>query len=281
LPAPEDVLLRWDRRGVNPVADVSVLPGENGEFAAFAQTVLFRDGTPRLGFEIGVHPAYRRRGIGSALYSMVTARAKGNGAGHLTAPVYRKDGEDRPESTEFLESRGFSRDHSFWQMRLDRIDNQPPPMWPRGTGFRTFDRYSTDAVIWASLIVEAFGEPATSQGIRAQLREPGVSPDGYFFALDLTTGEEIGTSRGRIDMLGGVPVGYIGTVGVLPRYRGRGIAKALVAQTLQYLASEGMSSATLFVEDRNTPARRLYEKLGWYPVYRTDHYWKRLEDDRD
>jgi ribosomal protein S18 acetylase RimI-like enzyme len=66
-------------------------------------------------------------------------------------------------------------------------------------------------------------------------------------------------------------------VGVLPQYRGRGIAKALVQQTLAYLAGLGMHTATLFVEDHNTPARSLYDKLGWREVYKTDHYWKKLD----
>ena len=281
VPAPQDVLLRWERRGVNPQNDVSVLPGENGELIAFKQAVLFRDGTPRLAFEIGVHPQYRGRGIGSALYRMVVRRAAETAAAHVTSPVYRKEGEERPECTGFLEKRGFRPDHSYWQLRLDAIDKQAPPLWPAGIGFRTFSRGEHDAQTWARLIVEAFGEPATPEGIEAQLREPGVSTDGYFFAIDLATGEEIGTSRGRIDMLGGKPVGYVGTVGVIPRYRGRGIATALMAQTLSYLYGRGMCSATLFVEHRNTGARRLYEKLGWYPVYRTDHYWKRLDRDQE
>ena len=49
--------MRWQRRGVDPLHDVNILPGPNGELIAFSQTVLFRDGTPRLAFEIGVDPA--------------------------------------------------------------------------------------------------------------------------------------------------------------------------------------------------------------------------------
>ncbi|MDQ3929080.1 MAG: GNAT family N-acetyltransferase, partial [Chloroflexota bacterium] len=113
--------------------------------------------------------------------------------------------------------------------------------------------------------------------IAAQLAEPVVSPDGYFFAVDERTGQDVGTSRARIDIMGGKPVGYIGTVGVLALYRRRGIAAALIAQTLQYLARQGMESAVLNVNDTNSPARRLYEKLGWRAVSRTDHFWKRMD----
>jgi len=276
-PAPEDIVMRWQRRGVDPLHDVNVLPGPNGELIAFSQTVLFRDGTPRLAFEMGVDPAHRCRGIGSAIYRMVEMRAENVGVWHLTTPVYSPAGPARRECTGFLEGRGFRADHSYWQMRIDDIRNQPQPVWPRGIGARAFSDLDRDAVIWAHLIVEAFGEASTPQGVRAQLSESGVSKAGYFFAVDQSSGREVGTSRGRVDTMGGKPVGYIGTVGVLPEYRGRGIAEALVKQTLAYLGSIGLQSATLFVEDRNTPARKLYDKLGWRQVYRTDHYWKRID----
>jgi len=95
--------------------------------------------------------------------------------------------------------------------------------------------------------------------------------------MDEVTGLEVGTSRGRLDQVGGTSVGYVGTVCVLPEYRGRGIAGALVLQTVQYLASLGLSGAILYVENKNTRARTLYEKMGWRPVYRTVHYWRHLQ----
>lgn len=277
-PAPEDILLRWERRNVNPLDDVNVLPGPSGDLIAFSQSALFKDGTPRLAFELAVHPDHRHKGIGTALYKMVQLRAENAGVFHITAPVYSPAGISAPSSSSalFLQRRGFRADHSYWQMRLENIDCESGPVWPEGIGVRTFSTIDSDSVIWAQLIIETFGEPATPQGIHAQLQEPGVSREGYFFAVDQATGREIGTSRGRVDIVGGRKVGYIGTVGVLPTYRGRGIAEALVRQTLLYLAGVGMDSAILFVEDRNTPARRLYDKLGWRQIYRTDHYWKRL-----
>ncbi|MEO8286765.1 MAG: GNAT family N-acetyltransferase [Chloroflexota bacterium] len=275
-PAPDDIFLRWQRRNVHPDDDVNVLIDASGDLIAFSQTALFKDGTSRLAFEMAVHPDHRRKGIGAALYEMVEFRARSASVSHVTAPVYSAVDETHPESISFLAARGFRADHSYWQMRIDDIERGPAPVWPKGIGVRIFSDMERDAVAWAQLIIEAFGESSTPQSIRAQVMEPGVSKDGYFFAVDVGTGREIGTSRGRVDLIGGKEVGYIGTVGVLPQYRGRGIAEALVKQTLQYLASVGMCSTTLFVEDRNIAARKLYDKLGWRQMYRTDHYWKRL-----
>jgi mycothiol synthase len=276
LPADEDVLTRWKRRGVIPQNDVSVLPGPGGGLIAFSQAFRFSHGVSRLSFEIGVQPQHRRQGIGAALYRLAEARAREMGVAHMTSPVFIANGEARPECSTFLERRGFRVESSYWQMRVNDLSRQEPPRWPKGITFRPFGDPERDAPRWAHLIREAFTEPATPEGVIQQLSEEGVSREGYFFAVDSSTGKEVGTSRSRIDYIGGEPVGYVGTVGVLPAYRGRGIAEALVRQTLQYLASVGMKSATLFVESQNTAARNLYTKMGWRPVYRTDHYWRRL-----
>ena len=275
-PAPEDVILRWKRRNIDPVYDVQVVDGPRDTLAAFVQTGLFKDGTPRLSFEIAVHPNWRRQGIGSALFETVLTRAHRAVVHNVTTPVYALPNESASDSVAWLKHREFRSEHSYWQMRLDNIAQGAWPHWPEGIGVRRFTDIDRDPAIWANLIVKAFKESANAAGVLAQLREPGVSPDGYFFALDKQTGQEIGTSRARIDVVGGEQVGYIGTVGVLPEYRGRGIASALLAQTLYYLAERGINAATLFVEDNNRDARRLYDRLGWRDVYRTDHYWRRL-----
>lgn len=275
-PAPEDVILRWRRRNIDPIYDVQVLDGPGGTLAASVQAGLFKDGTPRLSFEIAVHPNWRRQGIGSSLFETVAARAHRAGVSNLSTPVYSRPGEAPGDNTRWLRHRDFRSEHSFWQMRLDDIAYHTSASWPAGIGVRSFANTDRDPDIWANLIVRAFNESANAAGVLSQLREPGVNPEGYFFAVDLNSGQEVGTSRARVDILGGEQVGYIGTVGVVPEYRGKGIASALLAQTLDYLAGMGIRSATLFVEDQNLNARRLYYRLGWRYMYRTDHYRRRL-----
>jgi ribosomal protein S18 acetylase RimI-like enzyme len=55
----------------------------------------------------------------------------------------------------------------------------------------------------------------------------------------------------------------IGTVGVLPEFRRRGIARQLVAATLDMVRSRGGTQATLGVIHGNTPAQALYRSLGF------------------
>jgi mycothiol synthase len=279
-PAPADIIIRWQRRNITPQYDVQVIPGDNDELVAFVQVGIFKEGTARLNFEIAVHPDFRRQGIGSALYALVMERAARTPVAQITTPVYTLPGKSAGDVGAWLAERGFNPGHSFWQMRIDNVADAREPHFPDGIAVRTFSDMEQDPGKWASLIMNSFGEAASAAGVVAQLSEPGVSRDGYFFAVDTTTGLEVGTSRARIDVVGGDEVGYIGTVGVLPAYRGRGIAGALLGQTLMYLAGRGMTGATLFVENSNIAARSLYEKLGWRYVYLTNHYVKTVMRDK-
>jgi mycothiol synthase len=274
--APDDILTRWERRHIDPQREVSVLPGPSGEIAAYSMVALFTDPNSRVSVEVAVHPSFRKRGIGSGLYNLADQRARQLQVPHITTPLYLRPGETRPESRGFLAHRGFFPSSSYWQMRLDRLAAQPAPHWPEGFGFRAITDIEPDTERWAELIREAFLEPSAGPKIAAQLSETGSSPEGYFFAVEERTGLEVGTGRARIDTMGGRPLGYVGTVGVLPEYRNRGLGTALISQTLRYLASQGLDTAVLFVEGDNLGARRLYEKLGWQSIYQTVHYWKTL-----
>jgi ribosomal protein S18 acetylase RimI-like enzyme len=56
---------------------------------------------------------------------------------------------------------------------------------------------------------------------------------------------------------------YIGTVGVLPEHRGRGIARQLVQATLDMVRKRGGTRVRLGVIDGNAPAQALYRSLGF------------------
>jgi GNAT superfamily N-acetyltransferase len=58
----------------------------------------------------------------------------------------------------------------------------------------------------------------------------------------------------------------VGTVGVLPEYRRRGIARAAIEKSLELMKEHGAEKTWLGVINGNTPAQRLYESLG-FEVY--------------
>ncbi|MEA3238690.1 MAG: GNAT family N-acetyltransferase [Candidatus Bipolaricaulota bacterium] len=58
----------------------------------------------------------------------------------------------------------------------------------------------------------------------------------------------------------------VGTVGVLPEYRRRGIARAAIEKSIELMRQHGAKKTWLGVINGNTPAQRLYESLG-FEVY--------------
>jgi ribosomal protein S18 acetylase RimI-like enzyme len=81
---------------------------------------------------------------------------------------------------------------------------------------------------------------------------------GYVWEEDgQVVGITIAQRRGSTD------VWIIGTVGVLPGYRRRGIAKKLVEATLGLIRERGGGKAVLSVIEGNHPAYTLYQELGF------------------
>lgn len=63
----------------------------------------------------------------------------------------------------------------------------------------------------------------------------------------------------------------IGTVGVLPEYRRRGLARQLLTKTLDVIRQRGGTHVMLGVIDKNVPAYSLYRSLGF------EHYSSQIE----
>ena len=68
-------------------------------------------------------------------------------------------------------------------------------------------------------------------------------------------------------------VGALGNVHTAPAYRGRGLAALVTAAVVQDLRALGASTVVLNIVATNTPARRVYERIGFreYCVYHEGH----------
>jgi ribosomal protein S18 acetylase RimI-like enzyme len=53
------------------------------------------------------------------------------------------------------------------------------------------------------------------------------------------------------------------SVWVLPEQRGRGVARGLTTTVMNFAAAAGMKRMTVWFTEGNTPAQRLYERLGF------------------
>jgi ribosomal-protein-alanine N-acetyltransferase len=72
---------------------------------------------------------------------------------------------------------------------------------------------------------------------------------------------------------------HINSIAVDPELRGRGLATRLMHAVLAEAQRRGAHRATLEVRESNTPARRLYEKLGFSVVAVRANYYTQPEEN--
>jgi ribosomal protein S18 acetylase RimI-like enzyme len=73
--------------------------------------------------------------------------------------------------------------------------------------------------------------------------------------------------------LGDVKLGWIASLGVRPRWRGRGLGESLLRAAFRELHAKGLRVVGLGVDSANeTGALRLYERVGMRVVRRADNW---------
>jgi ribosomal-protein-alanine N-acetyltransferase len=64
------------------------------------------------------------------------------------------------------------------------------------------------------------------------------------------------------------------SIAVDPKHRGRGLSRNLLLTHLGHLAGRGVRTVFLEVEEKNQPARRLYDRAGFSVAGRRERYYK-------
>jgi mycothiol synthase len=212
-----------------------------------------------------VHPHYRNRGVGRALYAEFErlAREAGVTSLHFTPDMKAN------LLLEFLQRRGYEFDRYFWEMQLPAEQAVPEARLPEGFAVRTFVPGQDEELLTHVRNVtfrEHYGSvERTVEEMVHLTREEHFRPEAVFFAFD---GDEIaGFCLNGIDPREeerrGVSVGHVHTLGVMPSYRGRGIGKALLLISVNYLRRHA-SLVELGVEGKNENALKLYEGVGFH-----------------
>lgn len=73
-------------------------------------------------------------------------------------------------------------------------------------------------------------------------------------------------------------IGTVSDNAVLPEYRGKGIGAQLLDHVLRLMEAAGMDFAEVSTgsDEPYTPARRMYERQGFVPYFRSVYYMKKL-----
>jgi GNAT superfamily N-acetyltransferase len=97
-----------------------------------------------------------------------------------------------------------------------------------------------------------------AEGFRAETFSPAFDPATYLVAVDAASGGYAGLARVWANQAGP----RLGLIAVLPPYRRRGLARALLGQAFGVLHERGQASVTAEVDDTNIASVTLLTSLG-------------------
>ena len=225
-----------------------------------------------------VHPEHRRRGVGRLLLRRLEARAE---------EILQSE-PDRPRSygtwahhtatdaRELLESEGYRAARSFFRMTIDLDEPPPEPDWPEGIEIRTFRAGEDDRATFEA-VEEAFQDHwgrirrEYETWRKRRIEQPDFDPSLWHLAID--GGRIVGFSL--CDVHG--DENWVSTVGVLRRWRQRGLGIALMRHSFREFQRRGRRTIVLTVDAESpTGATRLYERVGMRVERQYDYYAKEL-----
>ncbi len=212
---------------------------------------------------------------------VVAPRARGHGFGRqLVNGIIDASGDERlrlwahgqqSPATAWAHEMGFVRERVLWQMRRSLFAPLPAPTFPPGVAVRSFV-VGRDEVAWVEVNNRAFASHP-DQGhwsvddVLVREREPWFDASGFFLAE--RDGRLVGFHWTKVHGAGANgphdhdPIGEVYVVGVDPTEQGHGLGPALTLRGLQYLRARGLAQAMLYVDETNTSAIKVYERLGF------------------
>ena len=220
--------------------------------------------------EGAVRSAHRRRGIGAMLMERAIEHSKGLGAGLAHASTALQG----VAVQRLLEGTGFVEASRQWQMRLELAD------LIRG---RAVERYEIRhmAAGQEEVLTElqnraftgswGFAPNVTKETVYRTRMGGGRPEDTLFLVAD---GRPVAYCWTKMLVQDGVRVGIVWMIGAVPEIRGRGFGRAMLLESIDFLAAQGAKAVELTVYQDNAPAVELYKATGFRP--KGEYIWYEL-----
>jgi mycothiol synthase len=266
----------WERLDVDHDAWLVEI---DGRLAGLAH-LLDRKGGSFIG-DAYVHPDLTGRGVGTTLLDLLEARVRELRpewpddepvvlqAAHLVGD---------PNAPSLFRSRGFAHVRRFSRMVVDVSQPHPTPIWPDGVELRPLDvglhgrqlHTAAEAAFadeWGYVVLPY------EEWRERTLERPGLDPTlvPVVWVGDELVAFSLNYAKRHGDW------GWIGMLGVLADWRGRGLGLALLRESFRRFGETGETTVALGVDNENpTGATRLYERAGMRALWQADVWQKEL-----
>jgi mycothiol synthase len=263
----------------------------NHEVSAYARGLWFQEENgPRIYLTFGfLVPAWRRKGIGSAMLGWVENRMRTIAESHPPSDTAflqgSADSEDEGRAA-MLEQHGYKPIRYVVQMVRPDLENIPDFPMPDGLEMRPVlpEHYRTiwDASNEAFRDHWGYAEPS-EEDYQNWLGDKNIfQPELWQIAWDVQTNEVAGQVRTFIHAAENEKYnrkrGYTEFISVRRSWRKRGLARALIVRSLRLQKEYGMTESALGADSENiSGATRVYEDCGFRVTKRSAIYRKPLK----
>ena len=271
---------------MDPEKDTLVAFGEDGRVAALCWVYAPRkvESKHRAFLWFDIHPDHRSNGLGDFVLAWSEARGRQILAERpADMPRIIRSGcmDTEQYRRALLERHGYEIIRYFYTMRRDLSQPIADVVLPDGITLQNWSPEIDERVFEASN--EAFRdhwgfEPSSrDQWERYSIGRESFRSDLSFIAMD---GEEVaGFSINYLSQeeneRNDIQEAWVGDLAVRRRWRKRGLATALLNQSMQAFKTDGMDFATLGVDTENpTGALGVYQRVGFVQVKRSMTYFK-------
>jgi GNAT superfamily N-acetyltransferase len=236
---------------------------------------------------IAVHPAYQGQGIGRRLYQCIHEDM----AAHDPLKIRAACQASHMRSVAFLERRGFARGKHILELQLDlerletvKANNHLDGVSVPGVTITTLSALAKDPVYDRKLyelitalraevpLPRAATRVSFEHFVADFLVAPSRLPEATWVAIH--DGEYVGFSDLFEDGEGGL---YCGLTGVLPLFRGRGLAKMLKSTGVDFAYSHGYRHIRTFNDDANAAILAVNRRLGYAEKSAWLHFEKTID----
>ena len=213
-----------------------------------------------------VHPEHRGRGLGAEILRLGEERAREGGGERVHSGTLHADEPARA----LFERSGYRFVRAFLRMSIELVDDVPDPTL--GPGLRLVvpdDDAEVHAVVQESFADHWDHQPRSLEEFLQ--RHEAVDRSLWRGVRD---GDRLVAVAVNEQRFGG---GWVGRLGTLRDWRGRGLASALLQASFAEFRRRGETFAQLGVDAESpTGAVRVYERAGMRVVWRADVYEKHL-----